>query len=87
MEESQYGDSGNFTIEQTDEIIQYVEERLWDEFTESRFQSELENIEEMITKKCDEIANEMTYEIYQMKNELEEQFNLKAKRSFWKWWR
>jgi hypothetical protein len=87
IEENRYGEEQNFTLEQSHEIIDYVEERLWDEFTQSAFENEFEKIEEMVTKKCDEIANEMTYEIYQMKQELEEQFNLKSKRSFWKWWK
>lgn len=34
-----------------------------------------------------EMKEKVDYEIYKMKTELEEQFNLKAKRSFWKWWK
>lgn len=55
-------------------------------------------IEPFVAEKVDEIyldmdsriceaKNEMAYEMYQMKKELEEKFNLKSKRSFWKWWK
>jgi hypothetical protein len=72
------------------EIAQYIEEE-----HERIFYVE---IEPFVTEKVDQIyldldsriceaKNEIAYEMYKMKNELEQQFNLKSKRSFWKWWK
>ena len=87
MEENRYGEECNFTIQQTHEIIDYIDERLCDEFTQTDFQNELVDIKKMVDLKCEEIANEMAFHMYEWKNELEKQFNMKAKRSFWNWWK
>jgi len=85
--ENRYGDGNNFTLPQMHEIIDYVEESLWDQFTESQFECEKKIIEEMIDQKCEAIANKISFEMFEMRKELEQQFNLKAKRRSWKWWK
>jgi hypothetical protein len=85
--EQRYGDGENFTNHQHNEIIDYIEERLHDEYTQSDFELDMKKIDELIDLKCREAVSEMLGEMYQMKKELEEQFNLKARKSFWKWWK
>jgi hypothetical protein len=72
------------------EIAQYIEEE-----HDRKMHCEIEpliaeNMDQvyldMDSRIC-EAKNEMAYEMYRMKNELEEEFNLKPKRSFWKWWK
>ena len=75
-----------FSLDQEREIIQFVDERLF-EFASQDLQEEVEKLENFIDDKCNEAIEKMEFEMFRMRKELEDQFNLKIRKSFWKWWK
>lgn len=72
------------------EMDQYLDERQDIEMhvkIEPLINEKIDEIYLDMDSRISEVKNEMAFEMYKMKQELEEQFNLKSTKSFWKWWK
>jgi len=73
-----------WTIE--DNVSKYVDEWVMEQ-VEKLVDEKLADIRDERQNLIDEIKEELVYEMYKMKKELEDQIQMQPKvKSFWKWW-